>query len=179
MNIFALHRSPILAARMHCDKHCVKMIIEYAQLLSTSHRILDGTEYLEKTSNNRNIKRWKLDDSRENLLYKASHINHPSSIWTRNNSLNYEWLYSLFYSLCKEYTHRYKRVHLTELKLLNVLSKVPNKINREVMEISDIPQAMPEHCKKDDYIEAYRNYYNLEKRSFCKWTNRETPEWFK
>jgi hypothetical protein len=28
---------------MHCDKHVVKMILEYGQLLSTAHRLLDGT----------------------------------------------------------------------------------------------------------------------------------------
>ena len=26
------------------DKHCVKMILEYAQMLSTAHRELDGEE---------------------------------------------------------------------------------------------------------------------------------------
>jgi hypothetical protein len=42
MNIFALDTDPIVAARMHCDKHIVKMVSEYAQLLSTAHRVLDG-----------------------------------------------------------------------------------------------------------------------------------------
>ena len=41
MNIFYLDKDPKIAAQMHCDKHCVKMILEYAQLLSTAHRILD------------------------------------------------------------------------------------------------------------------------------------------
>jgi len=43
MNVFYLDRNPITAAQMHCDKHVVKMILEYAQLLSTAHRLLDGT----------------------------------------------------------------------------------------------------------------------------------------
>ena len=34
--------------RTHCDKHVVKMIIEYAQLMSTAHRMLDGEEYEEE-----------------------------------------------------------------------------------------------------------------------------------
>ena len=45
MNIFYLHKDPEISAKMHCDKHVVKMIIEYAQLMSTAHRILDGDEY--------------------------------------------------------------------------------------------------------------------------------------
>jgi len=31
MNIFYLDNSPKEAAMMHCDKHCVKMILETAQ----------------------------------------------------------------------------------------------------------------------------------------------------
>jgi len=33
MNIFILDNNPKLAAQYHCDKHCVKMILESAQLL--------------------------------------------------------------------------------------------------------------------------------------------------
>ena len=39
MNIFYLHNDPSTCAKMHVDKHCVKMILEYAQLLSTAHEI--------------------------------------------------------------------------------------------------------------------------------------------
>ena len=44
MNIFYLHKDPDICAEYHCDKHVLKMIIEYAQLLSTAHRMLDGEE---------------------------------------------------------------------------------------------------------------------------------------
>ena len=77
MNIFYLHPNTTTCAQHHCDKHVVKMIIEYAQLMSTAHRVLDGDMYQDKTKNNRNIKRWRMIDSNlENTLYKASHINH-------------------------------------------------------------------------------------------------------
>ena len=79
MNIFYLHEDPVQNAMWHIDKHIVKMPIEYGQLLSTAHRILDGWEYLDKTKNGRRIKRWRLFDEREDLLYKASHVNHPSA----------------------------------------------------------------------------------------------------
>ena len=61
MNIFFLDRNPEICAQMHCNKHVVKMIIEYAQLMSTAHRVLDGIEYYGRTKNNRKIKRWKLN----------------------------------------------------------------------------------------------------------------------
>ena len=43
MNIFYLHKDTRKCAEYHNDKHTVKMILEYAQLLSTAHRFLDGT----------------------------------------------------------------------------------------------------------------------------------------
>jgi len=57
MNVFYLDRDPVTAAKMHCDKHVVKMIIEYAQLMSTAHRVLDGKMYYGLTKNGRKIKR--------------------------------------------------------------------------------------------------------------------------
>ena len=44
MNIFYLHENPKICAEMHLDKHSSKMLVEYAQLLSTAHRVLDGKE---------------------------------------------------------------------------------------------------------------------------------------
>ena len=45
VNIFYLHEDAKTAAEMHLDKHCVKMIVEYAQLMSTAHRVLYGEFY--------------------------------------------------------------------------------------------------------------------------------------
>ena len=42
MNIFVLDKDPRVAARMLCDKHVPKMIVESAQMLSTAHRLLDA-----------------------------------------------------------------------------------------------------------------------------------------
>ena len=48
MNIFYLNNDPKVCAQMHNDSHCSKMIIEYAQLMSTAHRYLDGEFYCGK-----------------------------------------------------------------------------------------------------------------------------------
>ena len=69
MNIFYLHEDPIQNAKWHVDKHVVKMVTEYAQLLSTAHRILDGEMYYGKIPNGRNIKE-RLPDKREDILFK-------------------------------------------------------------------------------------------------------------
>ena len=50
MNIFYLDHHTQRCANQHCDKHVVKMIIEYAQLLSTAHRVIDGIPYDDRLS---------------------------------------------------------------------------------------------------------------------------------
>ena len=51
MNIFYLDSDPRIAAKYHCDKHVVKMILESGQMLSTAHRVVDKSDddilYLE------------------------------------------------------------------------------------------------------------------------------------
>ena len=44
MNIFYLNKDLKIAATVHKDKYCVTVILEYAQMLSTAHRELDGEE---------------------------------------------------------------------------------------------------------------------------------------
>ena len=71
MNIFYLNNNPKTCAQMHNDSHCSKMIIEYAQLMSTAHRFLDGEKYYGKTANGRKIARWLHPDPvMEATLYK-------------------------------------------------------------------------------------------------------------
>ena len=175
MNVFALDRDPVVAAQMHCDKHVVKMIIEYAQLMSTAHRFLDGELYLDKTKNNRNIQRWRLT-SNEDVIYKASHLNHPSNIWTRKTSANYQYMHEMWIALCKEYTLRYNKKHLTQIKLESILCNHPDNIPQG--DLTELPQAMPDDAKMPNVVDAYRNYYNVYKSSFAQWTNRKAPEWF-
>ena len=176
MNIFYLHEDPIQNAKWHIDKHIVKMPIEYAQLMSTAHRMLDGEMYLGKTAIGRNIKRWKLYDEREDILYKASHINHPSAIWVRESIENYFQMYKLYMAVLAEFTYSYGKIHGSSkpsIALIRPPSNIP------LVKGTQLPQCMPEMCKvKNNPILAYRNYYIVEKNSFASWKNREIPEWF-
>lgn len=178
MNLFYLDIRPEKCATLHCDKHVVKMIIEYAQLMSTAHRMLDGSEYEDKTKNGRRIRRWKHpNNNMENVLYKASHINHPTAVWTRESLGNYQYLYKLFCALCDEYTYRYGKTHLTDTLLRQVLGEPPQNIPNE--RFSAPPPAMPDDCKEKNVINAYHKYYRLYKKDFARWTNRSVPSFMK
>lgn len=178
MNIFYLHNDPVEAARAHLDKHVVKMILEYAQLLCTSHRIIDGTERVVLSDSGRKKKVWELDDDRDTVLYSATHVNHPSAVWARTTSCNYEWLYKLFCATCDEYTHRYGKIHVTDTKLRDVLKRHPKRIGKSQSWVGPTP-AMPDECKvPGDPLASYKRYYIDKKADMAKWTNREPPEWF-
>jgi hypothetical protein len=144
--------------------------------LSTAHRLLDGYEYEGKSISGRKAMRWKLDDQREDNLYMASHMNHPSGIWCRQSLDNYWWLYNLWRDLMREYTFRYGKHHVAE-KLILFLSSPPKNIPVAIAE--PMPQCMPEQYKvPGDSIQAYHNYYIGDKQRFAVWTNRPIPEWY-
>lgn len=176
MNIFYLHEDARTAAQMHNDKHCVKMIVEYAQLLSTAHRVLDGKEYYDRTANGRRIKRWHMNDNyMEQGLMKASHVNHPSNQWLRKSKANYEWLFELWVELLGEYTHRYGKIHKC-FERYDYLKNPPKNISDKPF--TQPTPAMPDDVKNEDSIKAYRDYYIIYKDRMAKWTKRQVPEWY-
>lgn len=181
MNVFYLDPDPEVAARYHVDKHVVKMILEYAQLLSSAHRLLDGRVVPVGTRKVRLLgeEMASLVDGKvvigEPLCYRETHVNHPSAIWARESVPQYHWLFRLFRALLAEYTHRYGRQHSTE-RLVDFLHLHPLRL--ESWTWREPPQAMPDECKLPDTVEAYRNYYRLRKASFAKWKNRPVPDWF-
>lgn len=157
MNIFYLSPHPQTAAQWHCDKHVVKMILEYAQLLSTAHHELDGVPSIE--------------------CYKSTHKNHPSAVWARENDKHYRWLWALLYETCKEYTRRYGKVHATERKgIVQNLSNLPYEIPKG--EWREPPQCMPNEYKHKSTVKAYHNYYVGSKREIAKWNYSEIPFWY-
>ena len=179
MNIFYLDPDVRKCAEMHNDKHVVKMILEYAQLLSTAHRVLDGVELEGISASGRKRKFWTLGDSRDYTLYKATHIHHPSAIWVRQSAENYLWLANMLIALCEEYTYRYGKVHKTERDGLAyvLLKNIPHNIRNSGF--TEPTPAMPDDVKvSGDSIKSYRNYYINNKAHLANWKKRQVPEWF-
>lgn len=152
MNIFFLSFDIKDNVKFHNNKHTVKMILEYGQLLCGVHRVLG-------------------DES----PYKLSHKNHPCSIWVRESLTNYNYLCDLGLSLSKEYTHRYGKKHKTEEVLLWCKN---NKPKIKDIGFTEPPKAMPEEYKTNCVVESYRNYYMGAKREINIWSKREIPYWY-
>jgi hypothetical protein len=154
MNIFYLHSDVTVAAKMHCDKHVVKMILETAQMLTSVQHRYGNT----------------------NMTYKPTHVNHPSTRWAGDNKTHYQWLWRLGMELCAEYTRRYGKVHKTQAFLEGELKQPPEGM--PTIKWSQPPQCMPDEYKVEgDSITAYRNYYVGAKSYMARWKNSQRPEW--
>ncbi len=136
------------------------MILEYSQILSTAHRVLDNDLSLSFHKN----------------LYKPTHVNHPSVKWTMKSDKNYRWLFDLLKALHKEYTYRYNREHksgrlLSELQCLPRNIPITKRMTRKAL-------AMPEEFKSKNSELSYRQYYIKAKRHIATWKKRPVPNWY-
>lgn len=158
MNIFYLSHCPVEAAKFQCDKHVVKMVLETAQLLCTTQRFFGN------------------NDER---LYRSTHVNHPSAVWTRSELNNYRWLFEHFTALLAEYKHRYYSTHACA-RLVDVLKEPPAGIPHNHWAHIVPPKCMPDEFKvENNCLASYRNYYALGKAKTISmaWTNRDKPDW--
>lgn len=179
MNIFTLSNDPVLAAQAQCDKHIVKMPLESAQMLSTAHRVLDGTLVKRPSkSGKRMVNYWDLDSSINDLVYAPAHVKHPCTIWTCETTENYEWHYEHFIALSNEFKHRYGKEHLSFTKLSEFLKNKPKNLKKG--SLTPFAQAMPDDVKDSDPVVAYINYYTKYKREIATWNRgRQQPTWWK
>jgi len=181
LNIFVLDEDPAAAAIMLCDKHIPKMIVESAQMLSTAHRMLDGTLTKKRSRSGKTmVKYYKYDDIRENLYYAAVHHHHPCTIWTMESKENYNWHFHHFAAMAKEYHYRRGKQHATWEKLGMILAAPPENIpDVPRTEFAQAMKAYPDCLVPGDAVQAYRNYYHYAK-PFAKWEwGREAPSWWK
>ena len=141
-------------ARYHCDKHVVKMPIEYAQLLSSA-----------------------LVHYGHDAPYKETHKNHPCAIWVRKYEGNYTLLYDLAIEVGKEYTRRYGKVH----KSTQALDNVPRILDmgQEVTQTSPLPNCttIKGIYPELNLVDKYRIYYMRDKAHILTFKNTEEPHW--
>lgn len=153
MNIFYLDKDTQLCAQYHCDKHVIKMILEYAQILCTV-----------------------LHKSGQSAPYRPTHINHPCVLWAEKSQENWEWLCNLARALNEEYKFRFDK--LINHKSYDVILTLPSP-DLPRIGLTERPQTMPDEYKvPGDPVAAYRHYYIHEKQKILTWRKRGTPWWY-
>ena len=165
MNIFAFHKCAESAAEDHCNRHVVKMTIEYAQLLSTALYLCGA------------------NDAR---LYKPTHQHGRFVAWTMQSGANFLWLRDLWRATAQQYTLRYVRTHATYERMdgggvfLQHYLRLPHgKLTPPPLGMDKFPQCVVNGGKTwDDVAASNRNYFNLTKQHIAKW-KFHTPSWYK
>ena len=107
MNIFVLDSDPAACARAHCDKHVIKMILEHAQMACTvAHKL-------------------HLPD----VPYRATHANHPCTLWLGESRNNLLWLEQLTIYLDFEKCVRFNSgSHKSLSVLMNVVGQIADML---------------------------------------------------
>ena len=152
MNIFVLDSSPVEAARHQIDKHIVKMPLESAQMLCAA-LVKHGCD---------------------STPYKATHKNHPCTLWAGKTKGNFRWLIAHGTALCEEYTSRYGKRHKCQ-DVIEWCAKNDNYVPTGAT--TPFAQAMPEQYRNPDPVVAYRQYYKGEKDSISSWKQNK-PLWY-
>ena len=194
MNLFFLSQDPKEAAKFHCNKHVVKMILETTQMLYTAHH-LNCEEGWQDYFINKGLK-----------PYRPFGPKHPSTRWVAETFNNYRYALILVRELCLEKRRRWPKnpVHSCEVHVIALIEELIDKKysvpkqktyeHREQIELyceknksfcapsteglTPLPLAMAKfpECFKETAVLSYREYYKVAKAKFVKWPI--TPSWY-
>ena len=188
MNLFILSQDPKEAAKKHCDKHVVKMILEACQMLYTTHWIFAYPHLLSQKSAialSREQKKLPIPESIETAPtrkdneqgYRPVHVHHPCTQWIRASRENYIFACELAIALGNEYEYRWPGgTHSCTLHAQWLRNNIPMEL--ESHGLTPFALAMDNQYKiSKDPIECYRYYYKTSKRErgLLKYTRRAIP----
>ena len=161
MNLFILDKDPIIAAKMYCDKHVIKLILECYQMLGSAVISHGATpDMMPLTS--------------KGTPLKGGYHFHPVTKWVGKTRENFLWTSYHAAMLCEEYTKRYGKTHACSEgleKLYRMKDMIPEGT------LTPFAQAMPDEYRDDDVVRAYRAYYHS--KTFAKWEKgTPAPDWW-
>lgn len=165
MNIFVLDTDPHNAARMMCDKHIPKMVVETAQMMASAlrrHGATDAQMPIAKTTGR---------------PYKGGYHHHPCTVWAGDTRHNFLWLAEHGATLYREYSTRYGKVHACTQAIIR-MTRLSHLL--PLGPVTEFAQAMPDEFRVEgNAVLAYRRYYSSDKRRFASWTKgTPTPSWW-
>ena len=183
MNIFVLDTDPTTAARMYCDKHSPKMVVELLQQLGSAVIRHGATPDM-------------MPLTKKQTPLKGGYPFHPCTRWVGDSRANYVWATRHAIELCEEYTRRFGKTHFCEkgiLQLVYMAHLIPEG------ELTPFALAMPDeyrpkhstptmpidkdkyivsHAAGSDAVKAYRAYYHS--KQFAKWEKgTPAPDWWR
>jgi hypothetical protein len=185
------------------------MIIEYAQLLSTAHRLRDGVLHERIQPTTGKTKKFYLlngESVRLETRTEGGYMTLGDLEWIPEVTISeYKVVKPVCYSLshqnhpcatwARESDSNYRWLYALFQETAVEYTHRYGRIHKTVADIGsflmsppkNIPAgdrtpfalAMGDEFKDEDAVQAYRNYYLGPKAAFARWTNRATPDWFK
>lgn len=174
MQIFYLSRDPVKAARMMCDEHMRKSIMELLQILSTVWAIHSPVVYANMVYMGLLYKPWPV-------------ISHPCVRWTMQSAENYTYVLQLAQACLDEYhaarvaSGKGDRVHACDAIVQKLNEMGTPELPSGFVPMTPDFQAIPDEFKDEDGVVAYRRLYNefKIKTMTMRWRNgRQPPAWF-
>ena len=161
MNIFFLSLNPNECARLYCDQHVIKILLEIVQMLYTAWHVSGLRDHEVLAPYNRAGTR---------RGYRPAHVNHPMCKWVRTQ---YRFAASVAVALAMEYTRRFKKIHACAEHALWLARNVPPTATetwgpKTYLSREGIPECMPEEHWDPDIVVAYQSYYKT--KTFARWT---------
>ena len=163
MNIFVLHSDPKRCAILHLDKHVVKMILESAQMICTTHHLHPNQDMLY------------------DIPYKKSFVNHPCTKWARKSRANFSWLLSNMSHMFLQKVGAHKSANL--IPSLQKYADDGYFPNEELTPFANCARNLErgvDYSEHTDTHEAYRLYMNdrwKERNIALTWRWGKEPEW--
>jgi hypothetical protein len=162
MNIFFLSMSPTECAKLYCDQHVIKILLEVTQMLYTAWHFSTQVPLP-------NPPRTK-SGSRG---YKVAHPSHPMCLWVRSSRRAYTWTVQLGMALAIEYHARFHKCHACTKHILWLSRHVPRAFHLKKSpkayydETHGIPECMPPEHHQPNLVRAYQSYYKT--KTFARW----------
>ena len=161
MNIFVLDKDPYASARMMCDKHIPKMVVESAQMMASALRRHGATDE-------------DMPLTKSGTPYKGGYQHHPCTVWAGETQDNFDWLADHAYKLLSEYWKRFDKKHACTEPIIHMYNM---ELDLPEGELTPFAQAMPDEFKHEDAVKAYRAYYHS--KQFAKWEKgTPAPDWW-
>lgn len=177
MNIFFLSWDFRECAKLYCDQHVNKILLEIVQMLYTSWHVLgeDGWNAGAPFKQNSDQRGYK----------PVSNKKHPMVMWVRSSENNYKWVSTFGVHLAYEFEKRFKKTHSCLKHIIWLYEHIPFNFIEVRNEnayysslgfpkhLTPIPECMKEEYRCPDLLKANINNYINEKFIFAKWNKKK------
>jgi hypothetical protein len=181
MNIFFLSWDPDECAKLYCDQHVNKILLEIAQMLYTAWHFL-GKDNWARTAPKRK--------SGDRGYRPVSNPKHAMVMWVRSSRGNYIWTAKLGMALAIEFHNRWGHIHACTKHVMWLYSNVPENFKEVRNEkayysthgfppsVTPPPQCIEEQLHHPNLLRANFNNYKKNKLPFARWYTDESRENF-